>query len=108
VHIKGAVMELNMLNCKFLFLGLGKVKSFSIHRLSENSAGAARLFVWEEWVQYIECRKSVFACFHFPTQAAHYQDAFNNPNSFFKFWKRMKSKDDKRHARLVFSANSSR
>jgi len=82
------------------------VKSFSIHRLSGNSAGAARLFVWEEWVQYIECRKSVFARFHFPMQVAHYQDAFSNPNSFIKFWKRMKSKDD-RHARLDFSTVSS-
>ena len=82
------------------------MKSFSIHRLSGNSAGAARLFMWEEWVQYIECRKSVIARFHFPMQVAHNQDAFSNPNSFIKFWKRMKSKDD-RHARLDFSTDSS-
>jgi hypothetical protein len=76
-----------------------------LNKLSGNSAGAARLFVWEEWVQFIECRKSVFARFHFPVQVAHYQDGFNNPNNFIKFWKRMKSKGD-RHARLDFSKYS--
>ncbi|XP_033610819.1 TATA box-binding protein-associated factor RNA polymerase I subunit B isoform X3 [Cryptotermes secundus] len=75
-----------------------------LNELCEGSAGAtARLFVWEEWVQYIEYRKSVFGQFHFPTQASHYQEAFNNPNGFVKFWKRMKSKDTKRHNRLLFS-----
>jgi hypothetical protein len=83
------------------------VKSFFIHRLSENSVGAATLFVWEEWVQYIECRKSVLARFHLPTQAAQYPDAFINPNSFIKFWKRMKSEDDQL-ARREFSAPNSK
>jgi len=82
------------------------VKSFFVHRLSGNSAGAARLFVWEDWVQFIECRKSVFVRFHFPMQVAHNQDGFNNLNSFIKFWKRMKSKGD-RLGRLDFSKDLS-
>lgn len=74
-----------------------------LNELCEGSAGTARLFVWEEWVQYIECRKSVFGRFHFPTQTSLYQDTFNKPNNFVKFWKRMKSKDTKRHNRLLFT-----
>jgi hypothetical protein len=77
------------------------------HRLSGKSAGVTRLFAWEEWVQYIECRKSVLARFHFPTQAAHYQEAFNDPGCYVRFWERMKSKDSKRHDRLLFSRLSS-
>lgn len=77
------------------------------HRLSGKSAAMTRLFVWEEWVQYIECRKSVLARFHFPTQATHHQGEFSDPGCYVRFWERMKAKDYKRHERLQFGKISS-
>ncbi|XP_021931103.1 TATA box-binding protein-associated factor RNA polymerase I subunit B isoform X2 [Zootermopsis nevadensis] len=73
-----------------------------LNELSGKSAAMTRLFVWEEWVQYIECRKSVLARFHFPTQATHHQGEFSDPGCYVRFWERMKAKDYKRHERLQF------
>lgn len=96
-----------MANFNFCYWFFGKMKLLFLHRYSGRYAVVVRLFVWEDWVQYIECRKSVLERFHFPTQAAHHRETFNNPGSFMRFWERMKSKDDKKHDRLRFSKLSS-
>ncbi|XP_069695456.1 TATA box-binding protein-associated factor RNA polymerase I subunit B isoform X2 [Periplaneta americana] len=109
-HYEGRVMAFIIVLLKLL-LGLdGKTEdkvskvSKKLNRLLENDpASDTRLFVWNDWVKYIECRKSVLAAFHFPTEVAQNPDKFSDPSAFIKFWEKMKTKDKFRQDRIILS-----
>nr|CAD7262095.1 unnamed protein product [Timema shepardi] len=61
------------------------------------------LFVWDDWVKYIECRKAFVSLYHFPTKHSLYRDSCLGPELYIDQQEKTERKDDHKNEKIIIS-----
>ena len=81
---------------------------YNVDRLLDDSPESRRLFVWTDWVKYIECRKAVLSHVHFPTQDLLSKEMVVDPVLLNNLWMKTKLRDIKKEDRVIMKEYSSK
>nr|CAD7447938.1 unnamed protein product [Timema bartmani] len=63
------------------------------------------LFVWDDWVKYIECRKAFVSLYHFPTKHSLYRDSYLGPELYIDQQEKNERKDDYKNEKIIIANN---
>nr|CAD7195926.1 unnamed protein product [Timema douglasi] len=61
------------------------------------------LFVWDDWVKYIECRKAFVSLYHFPTKHSLYRDSYLGPELYIDQQEKTERKDDHKNEKIIIA-----
>nr|CAD7453303.1 unnamed protein product [Timema tahoe] len=61
------------------------------------------LFVWDDWVKYIECRKAFVSLYHFPTKHSLYRDSYLGPELYIDQQEKNERKDDHKNEKIIIA-----
>lgn len=97
-NYEAITMSVIFILLKMMFSLDGKTENNLSHLAKEvgrlsSSLDQQKLFVWNDWVQFIECRKLVVARHHFPTHMALYGELkAAAPEAFFSYQQYLKGR----------------
>ncbi|XP_053999517.1 TATA box-binding protein-associated factor RNA polymerase I subunit B isoform X1 [Hylaeus anthracinus] len=85
-------------------LALDDITEYQVSRIAEKINSVAikqgllteKLFSFQEWQKYIECRKTILTHSHFPTKMKYGPDTHGIDDLYFKFLESITSKADKK------------
>ncbi|KAK9294609.1 hypothetical protein QLX08_010833 [Tetragonisca angustula] len=86
-----------------ILLGLDGITEYRISRIAENINSVAikrgllkeKLFSFEEWQKYIECRKTILVHAHYPTKVKYSPDSDGIDDLYLKFLEFISSKSNR-------------
>nr|XP_012143912.1 PREDICTED: TATA box-binding protein-associated factor RNA polymerase I subunit B isoform X1 [Megachile rotundata] len=102
-NYEGRAIAFIIVVLKTLF-ALDGITEYQISRIAEKINSAAfnqnsfndKLFSFNEWQRYIECRKTILAHAHFPTKMKYSLESVGINDSYVKFLEHISSKTDKK------------